>query len=200
MRGAGAFRFARPEDLHDDPFDGTQAVLVSTGRGSSVPADTWGTVYRVATDLRNLRRPRAVLTILHDGDGVAVPDSGLRSPDNVVWAEDGFLYVQEDAATGAFGAASRREASVWALDPEFGTITRIAEMDRGAVPAGQTDGAAGDLGAWESSGVIDVTRLFRTRPGERLLLLDVQAYGIALGSDDLKEGGQLLLLSVGGGD
>jgi len=34
--------------------------------------------------------------------------------------------------------------------------------------------------------------------GERLLLLDVQAHGIDLGNDDLDEGGQLLLLSIGG--
>mgnify|MGYP001420207594 CR=1 FL=1 len=191
----GAFRFSRPEDVHDNPFDGTQVAFASTGRGQLFPADNWGTVYRIDMDLSDTRRPRAEFTILWDSDGIAVPDSGIRSPDNLVWAEDGFIYVQEDRSTSpssAFGGTTGEEASLWALDPETGDATRIAQIDRTAVPAGQTDGSPADIGNWESSGVLDVTRLFVTQPGEKLLLLDVQAHSISLGSGAQVEGGQLL--------
>ena len=83
-------------------------------------------------------------------------------------------------------------------------------MDRGAVPQGQMiefpeEVACGD---WESSGVLDVTDLFPDTNGKTLLILDVQAHGVAGGGIggledifpgfpaflfDLNEGGQLLL-------
>ena len=37
---AGAFAFSRPEDVHTNPADGTQAVLASTGRDSLFPSDS----------------------------------------------------------------------------------------------------------------------------------------------------------------
>ena len=79
------------------------------------------------------------------------------------------------------------------------------------------DRDAGEIGSWESSGVIDVTSLFPTRKGEMLLIADVEAHGInnvntydadANGSPDkpwspirtngLEEGGQLFFLGKGG--
>ena len=57
-----------------------------------------------------------------------------------------------------------------------------------------------EIGNWESSGVLDVSKLFWTKPGETLLILDVQAHslqggGLALEDNqdqDLVQGGQLL--------
>lgn len=201
--GMGAFSFSRPEDLHDNPGDGTQAVFASTGRGGLFPADNWGTIYVVDVDVSDLS---AELSILVDTDDIPVPDTGIRSPDNLTWAEDGYIYVQEDRSTSPgslFGQVTGIEASVWQLDPNDGSYTRIAEIDRGAVaPADATDGGAGDLGNWESSGVLDVTDLFQTRKGETLLIATVQAHGIRDGSigDNplLDEGGQLVFLRSGG--
>ena len=54
-------------------------------------------------------------------------------------------------------------------------------------------------GAWESSGIVDVTRLFGGAPGEVLLLANVQAHGVTDGPiggpHGLVEASQLLLLS-----
>jgi hypothetical protein len=63
---------------------------------------------------------------------------------------------------------SGKEASIWQLDPAAPwKATRIAEMDRNVVaPAGLPDGDRDDLGDWESSGILDVTHLFDTAPGE----------------------------------
>ncbi len=200
----GAFMFSRPEDLHTNPRSGTQVAFASTGHGDQFEADDWGNVYLVDVNFRE----DADAGLLADADARLFYDSdesadrGLRNPDNLVWSSDGSIYVQEDRATklARFGAESGREASVWALDPTGSRPpTRIAVIDRRAVPAGSTDSKAGELGAWESSGIVDVTRLFGGAPGEVLLLANVQAHGVTDGpvggSQGLVEASQLLLLS-----
>lgn len=190
---AGAFYFSRPEDVATSPFDGTFAAMNSTGRDSLFGgADSWGTIYLIHVDFSDLS---TTIAITYDGDDLDKQDFGIRSPDNLDWSEDGYLYVNEDRSIGAFGTISGKEASMWRLDPFFpvtGDIERIAEMNRGAVlPAGQTDGAPGDIGNWESSGVLDVSRLFDFEDGT-LLIADVQAHSVAAGT--LVEGGQLFFL------
>ena len=196
----GCFSFSRPEDLATNPADGTQAVFASTGRGGLFPDDNWGTVYVVDVDFDDLS---GRLTIIHDADGLAIPDEGIRSPDNLDWADNGKIYIQEDRSTSPsslFGGVTGIEASIWELDPISRVFTRIAEVDRSVVvPAGTTDSGAGDLGNWETSGILDVTDLFETLPNERLLIATVQAHGIrdgAIGDNPLlDEGGQLVFLS-----
>jgi hypothetical protein len=220
----GAFMFSRPEDIAVNPANGTQAVFASTGRGGLFPADTWGTVYRVDLSLQDVKtktlaeigRIPAAVTILYDADDAggeqcSAPDFGLRSPDNLDWGDDGFNYVQEDRATlpdTLFGGASGKEAAVWRLDPQSGKLIGLLEIDRTAVPAGQSDTRAGIVGAWESSGILDVSTFFKDpmKPGgvnpQTVLLMTVQAHGTAGGglaryadqASDLMEGGQLLLV------
>lgn len=197
---AGAFAFSRPEDLHHNPANRNQFVFISTGRGRNFPADDWGTTYIVTTDLA---AKTAEVKILYDGDDAgggqfADPDFGLRSPDNTVWGADGFIYVNEDPATqnNVFGELSGKQPSIWRLNSKTAKARRIAIMDPLAVfPPDATDN--GDL--WESSGILDVTKLFPTRPGEVLLVSDIQAHGIVDGgiaAQNLVEGGQLFLLSA----
>jgi hypothetical protein len=199
----GCFSFSRPEDLHENPANPTQVAFASTGRGGLYPADNWGTLYVVDVDLDTMT---ADVTILFDGDDTPVPDAGLRSPDNLVWAYDGYIYVQEDRSTSPsslFGADTGIDASLWQVDPATGDLVRIAEVDDDVVaPEDATNICAGVLGCWETSGVLDVTDLFETAEGETLLILDVQAHGIrdgAIGDNPLlDEGGQLLFLSSKG--
>ena len=201
-RRAGGFMFSRPEDLDINPADPLQLVFCSTGQGRVYPSDDWGTVYRI--DMRfedgELDRPAARLTILHDGDDFG--DYGIRNPDNVVWATDGMIYLQEDKATKLrpFGGQTGREASVWRLNPMQPDEYRlVAVIDRDVVlPLGARDTKKRELGAWESSGIIDVSEVFGATD-ELLLLTTVQAHSIrggALGDrDDLVQGGQMLLMS-----
>ena len=201
----GAFEFSRPEDLATNPRDGREVVFASTGRDSLFGgADSWGTIYVVELGFgRKCRCSGSIdadIEILHDADDLLVPDAGIRSPDNLVWSDNGHVYVQEDRSIGAFGTVTGREASIWQISPWSGAFSQVAEMDRSVVaPGDATDSGAGDIGNWESSGVIDVTRLFRTSKGETLLLAVVQAHGIRNGSiggsSNLVEGGQILLLS-----
>jgi len=203
-KAGGAFQFSRPEDVSTHPLIGTRAVFSSTGHDEVFRQDAWGTIYQV--DL-NFDAMTATLTILYDGDDagggqVRGPDFGLRNPDNLDWADDGFIYVQEDNAKmmqPLFGSQSGEEASIWRLDPQNGTIQRVAQMDRSvSLPNRMTDSLPDMIGAWESSGIIDVTELFETQAGERLLLSTIQAHSVRDGlitQANLVEGGQLVFLS-----
>lgn len=203
-KAGGAFQFSRPEDVSTHPAIGTRAVLASTGRDTVFPDhDAWGTIYRIDVDFEAMT---ATLKILYDGDDAgggrfSHSDEGIRNPDNLEWGEDGWIYIQEDNAKQQdplFGSHSGQEASLWRLDPLTGEVQRIARIDRSVVlPEGSTDESPGALGAWESAGILDVTHLFDSRAGERVLLATVQAHTIRDGliaKHKLDEGGQLILL------
>ncbi|QFT98643.1 Hemolysin, chromosomal [Roseovarius sp. THAF8] len=214
----GAFEFSRPEDVATNPNDGSELVLASTGRDAPDfnGADTVGTIYSVKTDFTDINAPTAALEILYDGD--VDPNQTLRSPDNLDWADDGMIYIQEDrAANGLFGdgAANPADAGVVRLDPLTGEVTRIAEINQDNVSPGAVDEnvfftGQQDIGDWESSGILDVSTLFGEAPGT-LFLADVQAHALddqdrfdvpfpasELTDDNLKEGGQLLFLAAPG--
>jgi hypothetical protein len=209
----GAFGFSRPEDVATNPAQGNELVLASTGRSSYVGgADTVGTVYTVVTEFGK-NKVKGKVTIIYDGD--ADPQQQLRSPDNVDWADDGHIYVQEDsAADGIFGAgaANPNEASIVRMDSTGHGLTRVGHIDRDVLldnsvadPTSAGDQDAGEVGAWETSGIVDVSTLFGESAGS-LFLFDVQAHGIddqadfnadsRLVDDDLKEGGQILFLTA----
>lgn len=208
---AGGFQFSRIEDVATNPNDGTQAVFAASGRGDRFEADNWGTTYRIDTKFDRSGDPlTGQLDILYDandaGDGqFEGPDFGLRSADNLDWADNGKIFIQENRATasdGDFGGTSGEEASVWELDPETDKLTRVAQIDRSALPTGQTDSEADDLGNWESSGILDVSELFDEDPGTRFVFT-VQAHSIedgVIGSENLVQGGQLDFLTTDGGD
>ena len=198
IEGVGAHQFSRPEDLDVNPQNGSQVVFNSTGDKGTFPSDARGTVYLIDLDVSNLS---ADLKIIYSGDDAGNGqfthwDYGLRRPDNLDWANDGYVYQQED---GNFGFASGREASIWQMDPNNGQLVRIAEMDRSAVPAGAVDTDPDRMGKWETSGILDVTNLLGA--DSTVLLVNVQAHTMAgdlLGGDDidsqLVEGGQMVLL------
>jgi hypothetical protein len=208
VQEVGGFLFSRPEDVATNPEDGTQAVMASTGRGQLYPSDDFGTTYRINTAFDETGVPlSAALEILYDGDDAGNGqfqggDFGLRSPDNVAWADDGNIYIQEDRSTSIneFGGASGEEASIWKLTPETGELVRIAQMNRAGVPGEpipQTDSEPNDIGNWESSGILDVSDLFGEAPGN-LFIFGVQAHSLEDGvieTEGLVQGGQLAFLS-----
>jgi 3-phytase len=202
----GAFLFSRPEDVSTSPTDGTMVAFNSTGRGSVFTADNWGDTYIVDLDFTVVTAPTASVRLLYDSDDggggqFASPEAGLRNQDNVDWADDGFLYVQEDQANqvGNFGALGK-ETSIWRLDPTNGAAVRLAMTDRDTVlPLGSTDGNISDFGNWESSGIIDVSSLFDGAPGT-LFLFSFQAHSVTDGqiaAKSLYEGGQVCFLERG---
>ncbi len=225
----GAFQFSRPEDLSTNPKRGNQFVLASTGVDTfdidpetGNGADTFGTLYTMVVKFKKNGTPKkSTLKIAYDGD--ADPKRGIRSPDNLDWSADGFIYVQEDEAeedslTGeplfGEGAANPNEASIVRIRPNGKKLQTIAYIDRSVVldggladPTAAFDTDAGKAGEWESSGILDVSQLFG-KPAGTLFLYTVQAHGIEdqttkgnpsnpesrITDTDLVEGGQLLFL------
>lgn len=204
---AGAFLFSRLEDVSTSPTDGSIVAFTSTGRGSVYPLDNWGDTNIIDIDFNASAVPTAgTVRILYDSDDAGggqfmTPEEGLRCPDNLDWADDGFIYVQEDQAnqTGNFGAAGF-ETSIWKLNATTGAALRLTETDRSTVlPLGSTDTNPSDVGNWESSGILDVSSLFGEAPGE-LFLFDLQAHSVNNGliaTKQLYEGGQLCFLEKG---
>lgn len=217
----GAFGFSRPEDVAYNPRKPSEVVLASTGvdtyavdPNTGNGADTFGTLYTIKT---NFKKMTAKVTIIYDGDEDS--SRALRSPDNLDWADDGFIYAQEDEAeedslTGeplfGPGASNPNEAGIVRVNPHNGGTLRVANIDRNIILDAsitvQTDAVdvdAGSAGEWESSGILDVSNLFNEAPGS-LFLFDVQAHGIEdqddvnaasrINDGDLVEGGQLLFL------
>ena len=203
-----AFQFSRPEDVATNPDEGAMAVLASTGRESDFGgADQFGTIYTIETDFGDMD---ADLTIIYDGD--YDPAGTLRSPDNLEWADDGMIYVQEDKAvsTSLYTSINGDESGIVRLDPWTGEAVRVAEIDRTVVLDASlpvwtdaVDEAPAEVGKPESSGILDVSKLFG-EPAGSLFLFDVQNHGIddqerwnpdsRIQDEDLKEGGQLLFL------
>ncbi len=218
---AGAFRFSRPEDVSTNPEDGSEIVLASTGVPEDFNgADNAGEVYTMKIDFSALASTGAIggtLDSIYDGD--SDPDQTLRSPDNLDWADDGKIYVQEDRAGDDLfgdGAINPDDAGVVRLDPLTGDAVRIANIDQsaispvGAVDENVADSGAIDVGDWESSGILDVSGLFG-HAGGSLFLADVQAHSLddqerfdpegpggLLTDDALVEGGQLTFLAAPG--
>ncbi|MGF1515876.1 MAG: alkaline phosphatase PhoX [Elainellaceae cyanobacterium] len=135
-----ALGVSRPEDVSTNPNDGSQAVQALTGVDSFAVdeatgngADTFGQLLLIDTDFANLSdgaslndvELSAEVSILYDGD--QDPNRSLRSPDNLDWADDGFIYVQEDEAEESTlsgdevlfgqGAVNPNEASIVRVDP-----------------------------------------------------------------------------------
>ncbi len=223
----GAFGFSRPEDLATNPNRDNEVVLASTGvdtyavdPASGDGADTFGTLYRIRVRFSGFFSffPRGSVRILYDGDADA--NRRLRSPDNLDWADDGYIYVQEDKAeTDTLatmeplfgpGAVNQNEAGIVRVNPNNGSLLRVANIDRSVVldgsittPSNAVDVDLGIAGAWESSGILDVSSLFGEDDGT-LFLFNIQAHGIEdqdqfnpssrIVDGDLVEGGQLLFL------
>ena len=213
----GAFGFVRPEDISTLRATGNRFVVTSTGSARDGDADLFGTLYAMTVTFSTNGIPLGNnLEIMYDGDGDVT--RSLRSPDNLDWADDGLVYVTEDKAASQgvggeflFGpqAVNKNEAQLVKVDPRTAEIELIGEMDRNVVIDPTTTGTPVDrssssTGAWESTGILDVSLLFGLDGGS-LFVFNVQAHGITdqgsfnadsrIVDSDLAEGGQLLFLA-----
>lgn len=219
------FQFIRVEDIAYDKNDPRIVYFADTGepratvvgsttgrlrRGSSFTPPATAGPYpngRIFKMELNENDPLVVdgLSILIDADaGGYYNPNALHNPDNIDTSVNGSLMIQEDPGShNGFNAGfpNATNARVWRYDLETGTMTVVAEVDQSLVPASLK-------GAWESSGIVDVSATF----GPGTWLLNVQAHtlfvesevrtvtaGSASGPMTFKrEGGQLLLLKIPG--
>ncbi len=198
---SGAFRFARPEDVATNPKNGTEAAFVTTGTnaGGLGDANVQGAIYRFNVDFSNIDNPTSKVTVMYDGNA-DTNGNRIRNPDNIAWAEDGTLWINEDAtydfANDPFNKSDSRIIRVELQNGIVSAILPTAEVVRALFPS--TVDTVPNKGGWETSGIIDVSDLFGTAPGTSFLTV-VQAHGLRNGlisSLNLAEGGQLLFIDA----
>jgi hypothetical protein len=222
----GVFRFIRVEDTAYDKRPGMSNVhyIIDSGRGTiGAPApgrSTNGRVWEMVLDPENPRQVDS-LSILVEGDDAPVKTpTEIHQPDNIESTASG-LYITEDPGSSQqfpFGStdANATTARLWRVDltavnPDAAkaVVARVDQSaDEGPTDVDGTPGvfAPGNLGAWESSGVVDASSVF----GPGAFLVTVQAHTLwvdkAPGDDNFppagpdftfkREGGQLVLLRV----
>ena len=204
-----AFLAARIEDVDYNPNKPSQVAFVATGNESfDGGSDLLGTVYTLDVSFSGAGVPTAAtLKIVYDGDDAGNGPNGLRSPDNIAFSKDGFLYVQEDKAVYGGDADVKyglEKGSIWKLDPTTGKAVRWAQIDDTIDPDGSGGQALdkNDSGykayGWESSGILDVSALYGHAPGTDFFA-NVQTHGVkggAITDFNLAAGGQILKLEA----
>jgi len=221
-RTNGVFNFVRLEDMAYDKRHGKSNIvyLVDSGRGTSGDVadgkSTNGRVWRMVLDKHDPRKVKS-LSILIEGDDSPVKTlTEIRQPDNIESTKHG-LYITEDPGSSQqfpFGTAQppARTAAIWQYKFSNRSTHVIATVDQGLDELAGYDvdvAAAGNLGAWEASGIVDASAAF----GPGAFLVTVQAHTLwvekAPGADNVapagpdftlkREGGQLLLIRIPGG-
>ncbi len=224
----GVFRFIRLEDMAYDKRPGRSNVVyvVDSGRGAAGALNTSGvdksTNGRVWQMVLNKTDPTKVnsLSILIEGDDNEVKTaSEVHQPDNIETTLNGIYLAEDPGSSQQFGFTDatglndprRTEARIWQYRFSNGRLRVVARVDQSA-DEGPTDvdsAARGNLGAWEASGIIDVSRFF----GPGTFLVSVQAHTLWTAKDGpsdgvgregqpftlKREGGQLVLLHIPGG-
>ncbi len=213
------FQFVRVEDIAYDKRPGMQniAYVVDSGRGTAgapqAGRSTNGRVWKMVLDPADPTRVLA-LSIFVEGDDAAVQTLGeVHQPDNIETTASGVLLTEDPGSSQQFPANSTlpnaTTARLWFV-PFAGAAQVVASVNQ-AADGGPTDvdgRPTGNLGAWESTGIVDASDAF----GAGAFLINVQAHSLwverAPGDDNngdgqpdftyKREGGQLLLIRIPG--
>jgi MYXO-CTERM domain-containing protein len=198
---AGVTNFFRPEDGVWDPQDPRKFYFVTTDRFDTTKTGQGSQVGRTRLwmltfdDIANPEKGGAVELLVDGTESIA---GGPQMLDNMTASVvDGrtVLTLQEDPG-GSNPGGLQYLAKVWQFDPVSRKLVQLAQHDANRFAPGALGFLTGDE---ESSGVIDVTELFKGVAGYdvgayRYYLMDVQAHYSIPG--ELVEGGQLLLAAV----
>jgi hypothetical protein len=216
------FQFVRLEDIAYDkrPGMGNVVYVADTGRGATSAGgnsftSSNGRVWKMVFDPDD---PTTVLSlsVLIEGDDQPVKTpTEIHQPDNMESTPNGLLIQEDPGSSQQFPVGSAdpnaTTARIWFYNLATGAMTVVAKVDQSA-DEGPTDVDAtpvpGNLGAWESSGIVDASSVF----GPGAFLVTIQAHTLwvekAPGDDNVapagpdftykREGGQLVLLRLPG--
>jgi uncharacterized protein DUF839 len=219
------FQFVRVEDIAYDkrPGMGNVVYIVDSGRGRRVDQSldtpnfksTNGRVWRMELDKYDPTKVTS-LTVFVEGDDNPVQTlTEIHQPDNIETTPNGLLLTEDPGSSQQFpfdstdpNATTARLWYVPLADPAGSQV--VAKVDQSLDGQG-TDvdlRAPGNLGAWESTGIVDASAAF----GPGAFLINVQAHTLwveqAPGDDNngdglpdftyKREGGQLLLIRIPG--
>jgi hypothetical protein len=198
--------------------------VVDSGRGTTgAPADgksTNGRVWKMVLDPANPKRVTSMSVLIEGDDSPVKTITEIHQPDNIESTANG-LYLTEDPGSSQqfnftpeqLADPNRTEARLWQYRLATGVTSVVARVDQSLdeqVGLDVDSASKGNLGAWESSGVVDASAAF----GPGAFLVTVQAHTLWVekgpGDDNVnppagpdftykKEGGQLLLVRVPNG-
>ena len=223
------FEFVRVEDIAYDRRPGMQNVLyvVDSGRGTAEPAppglpspqpnrSTNGRVWKLVLDKNDPTKVTSFSILIEGDDAPVKAPNEIHQPDNIESTLGSLLITEDPGSSQQFppgsdvpGApnfdARATTARIWEHNLASGTKRVVAKVNQSAdeTPADKdANPTRGNLGAWESSGIIDVSSIF----GPGAFLVDVQAGTFVVdeevrqeGPDTLtyqRDGGQLGLLHI----
>ena len=218
------FQFIRIEDIQYDRTHRNVVYFADTGepRAKADPTtgrlkrDTTGggpypngRIFKMELDRRDPTKVKS-LSILIDGDVLGAAGAGnvtlIHQPDNVETAKNLLLFQEDPGSQNQYPVTSTTgtTARLWGYDLKAGGAPFvIAKVDQSA-DEGPTDKdavtAKANLGAWESSGVVDASKAF----GKGAFLVDIQAGSLIVEEEQRgtltyqREGGQLLLVRLQG--
>jgi hypothetical protein len=225
------FQFVRVEDLAYDKRPGMANVvyIVDSGRGTTGPPapgkSTNGRVWKMVLDPSDPTKVLSLSILIEGDDSPVKTPTEIHQPDNVESTPNGLFFTEDPGSSQQFPFGSDNPTST-NFDPAAttarlmgypfatGIAVPVAKVNQ-AADEGPTDVdgqpgvfSPGNLGAWESSGVVDASSVF----GPGAFLIDVQAHTLwvekAAGDDNFapagpdftfkREGGQLLLIRIPG--
>jgi hypothetical protein len=219
------FQFVRLEDMAYDKRRGMSNVvyIADTGRGATSAGgnpfiSSNGRVWKLVLDRNDPTRVTS-LSVLIEGDDAPVKTlAEIHQPDNLESTRSSLLLQEDPGSSQQFPFDSTDPATttarIWRYDLASGELEVVAKVDQSA-DEGPTDvdgmpgvSAPGNLGAWESSGIVDASEVF----GRGSFLVTVQAHTLwvekTTGEDNFepagadftfkREGGQLVLLRIPG--
>jgi len=223
------FQFVRVEDIAYDkrPGMGNVVYFADTGRataGTPQPGrSTNGRIWKMALDPDDPKQVDS-LSIFVEGDDSAVATlNEIHQPDNVETTPTGLLLTEDPGTNNQFPADSTATnattARLWFVPFSSPTSAEVVakidqEADDGSTdvgPAPTADPSLGNLGSWETTGIVDASAAF----GAGAYLINIQAHTLwiekAPGPDTFidaetvlpdftykREGGQLLLIRIPG--
>ncbi|HXU97123.1 MAG TPA: hypothetical protein VFP03_03395 [Jiangellaceae bacterium] len=220
------FQFVRVEDIAYDkrPGMGNVVYIVDSGRGRTATQSldtpnfrsTNGRIWKMVLDPSDPTKVTS-LTVFVEGDDNPVKTLGeIHQPDNIETTPNGLLVTEDPGSSQQFPVGSTDPATttarLWhvpianpAAAEVVAKVDQATDGDVGTDVDGRPDG---NLGAWESTGIVDASAAF----GAGSFLINVQAHTLwveqAPGDDNngdgqpdftyKREGGQLLLIRIPG--
>ena len=167
------FQFVRVEDIAYDKRPGMQNVVyvVDSGRGTAgtpgTGVSTNGRVWKMVFDPSDPTKVTS-LTVFVEGDDSPVKTlNEIHQPDNIESTANGILVTEDPGSSQQFPVGSTdpntTTARLWYV-PFSGIPQVVVKVNQSADgPVGPTDvdgRPPGNLGAWESSGIVDASAAF----------------------------------------
>jgi hypothetical protein len=225
------FEFVRVEDIAYDKRPGMENVvyIVDSGRGtagaSQAGRSTNGRVWKMVLDPEDPTEVNSLSVFVEGDDSPVKTLDEIHQPDNLETTPNGLLVTEDPGSSQQFAATdtspNATTARLWwvpfSSSPEV--VAKVNQSaDEGPTDVDPADApplasaaflvSPGNLGAWESSGIVDASQAF----GPGAFLIAVQAHTLwvekATGIDTQfdansdpdftfkREGGQLLLIRI----